>query len=241
MADLAPVLIGLAHGSRHPGVRAAVDDLLAGVSELAGPPVRTVTAFLDLVEPDLGAVCEQLAATGTTAATVVPLLFTNAFHATVDVPDAVAAVVAASGVTLTTAAIIGTDDAVLDVLERALDLAGVPADRRVLLFSVGSSRPAANDAVADLGTRLARRRGAAVLTGFGTSEPRGSALLEQLRPGDAVLPLFFSPGLLLDPMAAACAERGLAMVPPLGRLLAPVVLQRFRTASRDAGPADQVR
>ncbi len=227
MSDL-PAVVGLAHGSRHRDVPAAVADLMSAVAELAaadGRPVRTEPAFLDLTEPDLAAVCARLAADGVRRAVVVPLLFTSAFHATVDVPEAVRMSAAAAGLTLETAPILGTGDDVLDVLESALDAAGVQAPR-LLLFAVGSSSTPANDAVVDLGRRLGGRRGIEVVTAFGTREPRGRDQLDGLGPDGAVLPLFCSPGLLLDPLAAACAERGLTLVPPLGRLLAPLVLTR---------------
>ncbi|MGI8458166.1 MAG: sirohydrochlorin chelatase [Propionibacteriaceae bacterium] len=223
-----PALVGLAHGSRHPEVPAAVADLMAAVAQLAaaqGTPLRAEPAFLDLTAPDLATVCAQLAADGVRRAVVVPLLFTSAFHATVDVPEAVRESAAAAGLTLDTAAILGTGDDVLDVLEQALDAAGVRASR-VLLFAVGSSSEPANDAVADLGARLGARRGIEVVTAFGTRAPRGRDQLDRLGADGAVLPLFCSPGLLLDPLAAACAERGLSLVPPLGPLLAPLVLQR---------------
>jgi sirohydrochlorin ferrochelatase len=228
LTDPQPAVVGLAHGSRHPDVPGSVADLMSAVAEQAadaGTPVRTATAFLDLTDPDLATVCTELAADGVRHATVVPLLFTKAFHATVDVPEAVRASAASAGLTLHTAEILGTGDDVLAVLEQALDLAGVRAGR-LLLFAVGSSSAAANDAVTDLGGRLGERRGVEVLTAFGTRAPYGRDQLDRLGPDGAVLPLFCSPGLLLDPLATACADRGLTLVPPLGRLLAPLVLRR---------------
>src|SRR4051812_22366031 len=81
-------VIGLAHGSRHPRGADAIEALMIAVGAAAGGPARA--AYLDLAEPDLAAVVADLAAEGHRRAVVVPLLFTVAFHATVDVPEAVA-------------------------------------------------------------------------------------------------------------------------------------------------------
>ena len=52
-------LIGLAHGSRHPGVSASIADLMAAVS--ASSQLTTAWAFLDLTEPDLSTAAQALA------------------------------------------------------------------------------------------------------------------------------------------------------------------------------------
>ena len=57
------------------------------VGDHCGAPARA--AFLDLTEPDLEKVASGLAAEGYERAVVVPLLFTAAFHATIDVPQTV--------------------------------------------------------------------------------------------------------------------------------------------------------
>ena len=57
----------------------------------------TAVPALDLAEPDLGAAVRQLAEAGHTTAVVVPLLFTEAYHATVDVPETVGDVAGSFG------------------------------------------------------------------------------------------------------------------------------------------------
>ncbi|MDN5762144.1 MAG: hypothetical protein L0H41_07505 [Microlunatus sp.] len=228
----APVLIGLAHGSRHAGVAAATDAVLAATGELAVVEVRA--AYLDLTEPDLGTVVADLAVVGVRAAVVVPLLFTDAFHAQIDVPAAVSAAAAFSGVDLLLAPILGTGDEVADVVVNRLAAAGTAAEEPVLLYAVGSSRAAANAAVADLADRLANRRQAEVRVGFATTEPRAGEVLSDLvalgaRTG-TVVPLFVGPGLLLETIAATVADAGWRLADPLGTLLAPVLAQRYRAA-----------
>ena len=121
----------------------------------------TRAAYLDLTDPDLAALAAELAAAGVRRAVVVPLLFTDAFHARIDVPDAVTQAADSSGVELVLGPILGTGDDVVDVVAARLAAAGTPSGAPVLLYAVGSSRPEANAAVAGLADRLAVRRGTA--------------------------------------------------------------------------------
>lgn len=228
-------MIGLAHGSRHPGVAESVESILAAASAETGGPARA--AYLDLTEPDLTTVSMALAAEGHTEAVVVPLLFTAAYHSTTDTPQAAQEATAASGVRLIVTPILGTGDDVLEVLAAAAAASGIGDTRPVLLFAVGSSAAAANTAVHDLAARYAARRPGPVRAGFGTVEPRGTAVLDDLGDGAAILPLFVSPGLLLEPMARRAAERGHLLAPALGNLVAPLVVQRYRAVAALVGAA----
>ena len=221
-------LIGLAHGSRHPGVAASVDAVMAAAGALGRMPTRG--AYLDLAEPDLTAVATELAALGHTRAVVTPLLFTEAFHARVDVPAAVRAASDASGMELVVTDILGTGTDVQAVVLAGMDRAGIADATSVLLLAVGSSSEAANAAVVELARRLGRERAGTVAAAFATRSPRPVEVLDRLRPPAAVVPLFLSPGLLLDPVQALAAERGLTMAPPLGTLAAPVLVQRYVSA-----------
>lgn len=226
------MLIGLAHGSRHVRVAEGIEAVLAATSRLAG--VETRAAYLDLTDPDLEAVATDLAAAGVPTAVVVPLLFTDAFHARIDVPEAVAQAADSSGIELILAPILGTGDDVVAVVAERLAAAGTTEAEPILLYAVGSSRPDANAAVAGLADRLAVRRGTPVRVGFGTTQPRAADVLAELTattegPG-TVVPLFVAPGLLLDGIAPAVAAAGWRLAEPLGTLLAPVVSQRYHSA-----------
>jgi sirohydrochlorin cobaltochelatase len=221
-------LIGLAHGSRHAGVAASVADLMAAVAVVGRIP--TAGAFLDLAAPDLTAVAAALAAQGHRAAVVAPLLFTEAFHARVDVPDAVREAAEATGLELCTADILGTGDDLLPVLQQSMLLADIGDREPVVLLSVGSSRAAANDAVDDLARRLTEGRTGPVRAAFGTRSPRVGDVLADLGPGAAIVPLFLSPGLLLDPVAELAGARGMKMAAPLGTLVAPLLVARYQRA-----------
>jgi sirohydrochlorin cobaltochelatase len=233
-------VIGLAHGSRHAEGAEAIQRLMAAVAEAGGMPASY--AFLDLAEPTLDTAAAVLAAAGQRRGVVVPLLFTVAFHATIDVPQAVRAAAEASGIELTVADILGTGHDIADPLTAGLADAGVPRDASLLLYAVGSSNPAANAAVTDLAARLAAARShapgrACVRAAFATCSPRPAEMLDQLVEPVAVLPLFLSDGLLLDPIRTLAAERDWTMVEPLGERAAGVVLDRYHAVLHE--PADR--
>lgn len=221
-------LIGLAHGSRHAGVTGSIAQLMSAVSAAGGMP--TATAFLDLTAPDLTAVAVDLAARGHRRAVVAPLLFTEAFHATVDVPAAVRQAAEASGLELVTADILGTGDDVLEVVRQSMRRARIGDLEAVLLLAVGSSSDEANDAVVDLAARLAGGRPGQVAAAFGTRSPRATEVLSRLSQPAAIVPLFLAPGLLLDPLAQLAAGLQMTMAAPLGDLIAPVLLDRYAEA-----------
>ena len=222
-------LIGLAHGSRHSAGAIAIERLMAAL-DTADRPARH--AFLDLAEPDLETVAAELAAAGHRRAVVVPLLFTVAFHATVDVPQAVRAAAESAGVELEVADILGTGDDVAALLLTALADAGVSPEVSVLLYAVGSSNSAANLAVVELAARLERHRPAQVRAAFATCAPRPAAVLDQLAEPVAILPLFLADGLLLDPARTLAASHGWTLVEPLGERAADLVDERYRAALR---------
>ena len=230
-----PPVIGLAHGSRHPDGSAALRSLMAEVARTGG--LVAEAAFLDLAEPDLTTVALRLAEAGHRRAVVVPLLFTVAFHATVDVPEALSAASAASGVELLVGDILGTGPEVADLVRTSMAASAVAEDTSVLLYAVGSSSASANEAVHDLATRLSASRPGSVRAAFGTVDPRVAAVLPDLPPPVAVVPLFLSPGLLLKPVAELAARHGWTMAPPLGDLAAPVVLSRWAAVTAAAAAA----
>lgn len=212
----------LAHGSRHPLGTASIERLRDAVAARAG---AAYAAYLDLNEPDLSAVAQQLRAAGQTGAIVVPLLFTPAFHARTDAPAAVAAARAATGVELELADILGTPDELIAILLQAAADAGIPDSGELVLAAVGSSQAEANATVAELADRLSAVRGAPVRAGFATCAPRASELVA--RTGvTGVIALFVGHGLLLDTIRSAAAEHGVPVSEPLEGRLAPLVLAR---------------
>ena len=206
-------LILVAHGSRHHHV---VDALRAIATTVAHDPrvagrYAVDVAFLDHVAPTLTQVCSRLAAQGCTHAVGVPLLFTDAFHARVDVPAQVRAAYEASGLVVSIAPGLGTGGDIAALVEQRCgelarsvlpveDVAGVREVR--VLYSVGSSDAVASDAV----DRLAASVGALSVVATGC-RPHGGAEVEKIVANEVasgvssrvvvlVQPLFVAPGIL---------------------------------------------
>lgn len=223
-------LVGLAHGSRDPRARPATEELLAAVTALR-PGLRAVPAYLDLAEPDLTA---ALTALDVPEAVVMPLLFTQAFHADVDTPEAIAEASAATRTKIRRAGILGMGPEVLTALQLRAVEAGIADIDGIVLAAVGSSSASANAAVGELAARWAAERTGPVRAAFATAgEPKVRATLETvalaLNPPArvGVVPLFAAPGLLLDVIARHAAEFEAPVAEPLGVELAGLILEKY--------------
>jgi sirohydrochlorin cobaltochelatase len=201
---------------------------MAAVAERAKIPA--LPAYLELAQPDLATAARQLADAGHPIAVVVPLLFTKAYHATIDVPETVGGVAESLPLQLVVADILGTDDDVARLLVQAMDEAGIDDQTSVLLFAVGSSKPEANEAVSDLAARLEKGRSHPVRACFGTCAPRVADVLDGLDGPVAILPLFLAEGLLLSHVRALAAQHGWRIASPLGERAAELVRQRYQSA-----------
>ena len=192
--------------------------------------ITTVAAYLDLAEPDLSAAARKLADAGHTTAVVVPLLFTEAFHATVDVPKTVRDVGGSLPLDLVVADILGNGDEVADLLRESMVAAGIDDQSSILLFGVGSSKPAANETVFDLAARLEDSRRGLVRACFGTCPPGVADVLDGLPEPVAIVPLFLSEGLLLSPVRELASQHGWRIAEPLGERAAHLVQRRYEGA-----------
>lgn len=235
-------VICLAHGSRHPDADAAIARIAASVGRLSGVSARP--AYLDFSPLTLSVAADLLAAAGQHRATVVPLLFTRAFHLRHDVPAALETATAATGVRFRLARGIGTGD----------DVAGLLASRipcgtgSLVLYSVGSSVAGADDMVAGLAVRAgllagipAKRTRLVTATGKGSTGPDALVQAVDAAAGHGapvhVVPLFTAPGTLWDAACGALADReirrGAGAVPvttgvPLDTAVAPLIDARTR-------------
>jgi len=244
----APVLLTLAHGSRDPRsartVR-AIRDLVRSMR----PDLRTEAAFLELSRPDPATAFARLAADGVEEVVVVPLLLTEAYHARVDVPSAVAAAgIEHPDLRIHTTQVLGARRGFLGVLDRRLRAALAESRVRELdalvLAAAGSSDAVANAGVA----RVARTWGAhhrlPVLTAFASATPpsTGEAVRTFRAEGRrhvAVGSFFLAPGFLPDRAAELAAEAGaVAVSAPLGPdvEVARTVLERYAVGAVDLVP-----
>ena len=208
-----PDIVLLAHGSPDPRHSRGVE-MLAGRVRTLAPARRVHTAYLDHHAPSpkdaAGAVAQDTV--------VVPVLLTPAYHARVDVPEAVALIARESGAPVRLADPLGPHPRLLDAVEELLLLHGVKPHPRtaVLLYAAGSSD---TDAVASV-TRTVQSHPRA---GWGQWDVAaldgGATLVEVLRrlPDETertvAVSFMVAEGVLRDRMAQECGRRGVAMVP----------------------------
>lgn len=217
-----PALLTLSHGSRHPEAAANVMALTRAAGEIAGVPATA--AHLEFNNPPLDEAARSLAAHGVQEAVVVPLLFTEGYHQRIDAPAALAQASAASGVRLRRARGLGTGEDMAKLLAQRVPEG---ADT-VVLYSVGSSDERANAAVAELARQVGELTGCAAKVAYATRgerRPVGSDGNQEV-----IVPLFVSPGLLLDRLdhdAEQSDGQSRQVLPPLGAALAGIVSDRY--------------
>lgn len=239
-------IICLAHGSRHPQADQAVVEIAERIAESTGVPA--FAAFLDFHPATLATVAHRVVAAGYSEAVVVPLLFTRAFHTRHDVPAAIAEAAesidatSSASLTLHLADGLGTgadmEELVADFTTRYLaEIAAEPANAesagasidKLALYSVGSSQPGANEAVAEFAERVGARLNMRTTRSFvATGEHPGkdtNALLDFADERTVTVPLFVSPGLLWD-KAKDRMPSGRTCTRHLGAAVAPVVISR---------------
>lgn len=228
-------LVAVAHGSRDPRSAATVRTLVRRIAAVA-PELDVRVSFLDLSEPLVTDVLRDLVREGHREAVVVPLLLGSAFHARVDLPALVASV---PGVRVTIADVLGAEleSVAFDRLAEVTDVAD-PA-LGVVLAAVGSSRAAANEAVAALARRWQARHGFRAVVAFASAaKPDLPAAVAKLRARGArriaVASWFLAPGLLPDRIAAEAraADPAVSLAGPLADdpRVAELVLARYATA-----------
>lgn len=228
-------LILVAHGSRHDGARPALEALAESVratlpAPSTGGPEDVRVAWLEFIDPSLVGLCAEFAERGIRDAVIVPLLFTEAFHRTVDLPEQAAAATAATGVELEIRDGLGLGDGVRRAVVRSVLAAAASPGDDVLIVAVGSSAAAADDAVRDfaagLDGMLPGRVRATFAIKLGSDIDDAVAAAAERGRGLVVAPLFTAPGLLWDLAVRGVAGRA-AVAEPLGTLLCDVVASRW--------------
>ena len=244
----APALVALAHGSRDPRSAETIKALVAEVRGMR-PDLRIEPAFLELAKPSFATVVDKLVRAGYDEIVVVPLLLTEAYHAKVDVPRAIAAATERhEGLRIRATDVLGLETVFLEVLDRRLRAALRKARVRELdalvLAAAGSSDALANQAV----TRLARLWGSKhrlpTVAAYASAAPpaTGEAVRQfraEGRRNIAVGSLFLAPGTLPDRAADLALEAGaVAVSAPLGAdpEVARTVLARYAVGAVELVP-----
>jgi len=244
----APALIALAHGSRDPRSAKTITALVDEVRAMR-PDLTIEKAFLDLSRPHFDTVVDRLVKKGHEEIVVVPLLLTDAFHAKVDVPRAIAAATERHpGLKIRATSILGLEACFLEVLDLRLRAALKEARVRELdalvLAAAGSSDPLANQAVARLARLWGTHHRLPVTAAFASSAPpaTGEAVRAFRREGRrhiAVASLFLAPGFLPDRAEELAIEAGaVAVSEPLGAHpeIARTILARYAVGAVELVP-----
>jgi sirohydrochlorin ferrochelatase len=244
----APALVALAHGSRDPRSAATIRDLCAEV-RATRPDLRIEPAFLELSKPSFTTVVDKLVRAGYEEIVVVPLLLTQAYHAKVDVPAAIAEAESRHpGLKVRASEILGLETVFLEVLDRRLRTALKQARVRELdalvLAAAGSSDALANQAVARLARLWGTKHHLPTVAAFASAAPpaTGEAVRQFRAEGRrhiAVGSLFLAPGRLPDRAAELALEAGaVAVSAPLGAdpEVARTVLARYAVGAVELVP-----
>lgn len=244
----APAMITLAHGSRDPRSSATIKALVEETRRLR-PDLRIEPAFLELAKPSFAHVVDRLVKSGFEEIVVVPLLLSEAYHAKVDVPRAIAAGSERHpDVQFRGTHILGLEPSFLEVLDRrlreALSDARVRELDALVLAAAGSSDPLANQAVARLARVWGARHRLPVTAAFASSAPPATgeavrAFRAQGRRHVAVASMFLAPGFLPDRAAELALEAGaVAVSEPLGSdpELARTILARYAVGAVELVP-----
>jgi sirohydrochlorin ferrochelatase len=250
-----PPLIAVAHGSSDPRAAATVTELMGLVRARAAaaglPGLQAQAAYLGHALPSVPdalaalcpAVCPDQPERYARPAVVLPLLLTAAYHSDADLP----AVLAQAGARLPGLRIsygqpLGPHQGLLRALDRRLAEACRPAaaGTAVVLAAAGSSRPAANAAVARTAAAWQRASGwAAVVPAYASAAgPRpGDAVASLLRAGAqrvAVATYLLAPGVFADQIRERSLAAGASAVSaPLGAApdVADVIVERYLQAA----------
>lgn len=244
----APALIALAHGSRDARSAATIKALVDETRTMR-PDLRIEPAFLELSRPSFGTVVDRLVKAGHDEIVVVPLLLSDAYHANVDVPNAVAEATARhEGLQIRITKILGHEPTFLDVLDRrlrdALSAARVRELDALVLATAGSSDPLANQAVGRLARVWGARHKLPVTAAFASAAPPATgeavrAFRAEGRRHVAVASMFLAPGFLPDRAAELAMEAGaVAVSDPLGAdpELARTILARYAVGAVELVP-----
>ena len=244
----APALIALAHGSRDPRSAETITALVNEVRTMR-PDLRIEPAFLELSKPSFAQAVAKLVRAGHDEIVVVPLLLSEAYHAKVDVPSAVAEQSAKhEGLQIRATRVLGLEPAFLEVLDlrlrEALKEARVRELDALVLAAAGSSDPLANQAVARLARVWGTRHKLPVKAAFASSAPpaTGEAVRSfrvEGRRHIAVASLFLAPGFLPDRAKELALEAGaVAVAEPLGvhDAVARTILARYAVGAVELVP-----
>jgi len=242
-----PPLVVAAHGSTDPRATATVTDLVRLVRARAGraglPGLTVRAAYLGHALPSVPDALRALYGDGRSRAVVLPLLLTGAYHSDIDLPAVLSeASGRLPGLRLAYGRPLGPHPLLLRALECRLTEAGAAAaaDTAVVLAAAGSSRPAANAAVARMAAAWRSGRGwRAVVPAYASAASPSPAqavgdLLRAGAPRVAVATYLLAPGVFADQVREQTLAAGAhAVSAALGAApeVADIVIERYVQAA----------
>ena len=226
-----PALVLCAHGTRDPLGRQTVREVLSAVAERL-PGVEVLEAYVDVHGPEVAEVVAGLPRTDgdAVAGVVVPLLLAAGYHVHVDIAGAVA-----GRADVRSAAALGPDDLLVDVLVERLAAAGAEPGCQLVLAPAGSSDARAQADSADMAARLHDRWGATVHLGYAAGPvPTVAEAVATARAAAggrpvAVASYLLAPGYFQRRVEESGADVVTGPIAP-HPLLVDVVLARYRAA-----------
>lgn len=217
-----PDIVLIAHGSPDPRHAEGVERLVDAVRDRVRAGRAVGACYLDHHGPSPSELASELSR----AAVAVPVLLTPAYHARMDIPQAVQQL-AASGSDVRLVATLGPDPRLLDACEELLAMGGVSPDpdTSVIVFVAGSSDTAAVETVSETIAQSPRTNWGpwrvAALDG-GAQVEDVAAELRQQNGSIVAVSFMVAEGVLRDRMVARCDSLGIQMV--AGALSATSVL-----------------
>lgn len=199
-------LLLVAHGSRDPRAEAAIDKLAARIAAVR-PDLPVGVATLELRGRRIAEVAAELAG-GARRVVVVPLLLTNAYHGSVDLPAVLASArPGLPGVELVAGDVLGPDDRLLDALDEGIPDRLAGTFDGIVLAVAGTRDPVAARGIEAVATRYGTRHGVPCRPVHASAgEDAVPHAVSALRAGGArrilVASYFLAPGLLHDRIRA---------------------------------------
>jgi sirohydrochlorin ferrochelatase len=237
-ATAVTALLLVAHGSRDPRAERAIDRL-AGRVAAARPGLPVAVATLELRGRRVAAVVADLAARGADRVVVVPLLLTDAYHGSVDLPAVLDRVRRdLPGVEVLAGPVLGPDDLLLDALDEDERASRTGFDGIVLAVA-GTRDRAARAGIDRVAARYGRRHGVPCLAAHASGGgPDVGSTTRALRGLGArrilVASYFLAPGLLHDRIVAGARQAGaVAVTDPFAGTasVAQLTLRRYDRAA----------
>lgn len=241
----APSLILLGYGSADPRVAQVSHQIRAGLLAIR-PELDIEIAFLDHCPPNAVQVVGKLVRSGVREVVVVPLLLSDAFHASVEVPALIAQISAAyPDVRVLASRPIGPEAQLLSVIDRrlrdALRVRRVSELDGLVFAAAGSTDIRSNAIVARRARQWATHHRLPCVSAYATgSGPTTAEAVRTLRGQGrrhiAVGSWFLAPGLLYTRQAELALEAGaIAVSEPMGGEpeIAEVALTRYVVSAMD--------